>query len=113
MSHITSHILDTTRGRPASGVPVILFQLEEDDWKQVAVSVTANDGRVSDLVTTDVKLQPGIFKLRFLTREYFERLSTTTFFPFIEIAFELLADEEHYHIPLLLSPFGYSSYRGS
>lgn len=112
MSHITSHILDTTRGRPALGIPVILFQLENDDWKQIAVSVTGIDGRVFDLVGDDMQLNPGLFKLKFLTREYFERFSTPTFYPFIEIAFELLS-EERYHIPLLLSPFGYTSYRGS
>ncbi|MEJ7740497.1 MAG: hydroxyisourate hydrolase [Chitinophagaceae bacterium] len=112
MSHITSHILDITRGRPALGVPVILLQLENDDWKQIGVSVTGNDGRVSDLVADDIVLKPGIFKLKFLTKEYFERFSTATFYPFIEIAFELL-NEDHYHIPLLLTPFGYTSYRGS
>ena len=112
MSHITSHVLDLTQGRPASGIPVILLQLTNDEWKQIGLSVTGSDGRVSDLLIDDIVLEPGIFKLKFLTREYYERMSAITFFPFVEIAFELISTD-HYHIPLLLTPFGFTSYRGS
>jgi 5-hydroxyisourate hydrolase len=112
MSQITSHILDTTKGKPAAGVAVILYQQQNNSWTEIAKSQTNNDGRVTDLVNKDVALPTGIYKIKFFTREYFSQLSVPAFYPFIEIVFEL-ASAEHYHIPLLLNPFGYTTYRGS
>jgi 5-hydroxyisourate hydrolase len=112
MSLITTHILDTTIGKPAQGVTIILYQQKNNQWKELAKGVTNRDGRITDLISKDVVLELGIYKLRFLVKEYFDWMQTTAFYPFIEITFELRT-QEHYHIPLLLNPFGYSTYRGS
>ena len=112
MSQVTTHILDTTLGKPAKGVTIILYKEENDSWKEIARGVTNQDGRIADLLSIDVILSPGIYKLKFETKPYFERLSVSTFYPIIEIIFTI-ARAEHYHVPLLLNPFGYSTYRGS
>lgn len=110
MSQITTHILDTSRGSPASGVTVILY--EGPDWLEIGRSITNADGRLQGLVKEGKLIKPGIYKLRFETKEYFDKVQIATLYPFIEIAFEI-AGNDHYHIPLLLNPFGYSTYRGS
>ena len=112
MSQITTHILDTTRGRPAAGVTIVLYQGGNDEWNEIARDKTNNDGRVSNLLENNVFLQHGIYKLRFETKDYFDRQSVHTFYPYVEIVFEIESNE-HFHIPLLLNPFGYSTYRGS
>ncbi len=112
MSQITCHILDTTKGKPVAGVPVILYEMNNDSWNEIAGNVTDNDGRIPDLLDSDLVLKTGIYKMKFVTRVYFDHLSVRAFYPFIEIIFEV-TDGEHYHIPLLLSPFGYTTYRGS
>ena len=111
MSQVTSHILDTTRGQPAPGVRVILYELQGEDWIEIGTDLTNEGGRVF-LLKGDMILQTGTYKMRFLTREYFERLGVSAFYPFIEITF-VITGQEHYHIPLLLNPFGYTTYRGS
>ncbi len=112
MSQITSHILDTTKGKPASGVLILLFHQENNDWKEIGRSITNSDGRVTDLLEKNVIAQSGIYKLKFETSAYYEQQSIKTFYPFVEIIFEITGSE-HYHVPLLLNPFGYSTYRGS
>ena len=112
MSQITSHILDTTKGKPALGVSVLLFQQQNNDWKEIGRSITNGDGRVMDLLKDNVVAQPGIYKLKFETKSYYEQQSLISFYPFVEIVFEI-SSNEHYHVPLLLNPFGYSTYRGS
>jgi len=112
MSQITTHILDTTHGRPAAGITIILYQGGNDEWTEIARGVTNTDGRAGELLKKDVLLQKGIYKLRFETKDYFDKNAIPTFYPFVEIVFDIQADE-HYHIPLLLNPFGYSTYRGS
>jgi 5-hydroxyisourate hydrolase len=112
MSRITSHILDTSSGRPAEGVKVILYKHLEQDWEEVGSGATNNDGRIKDLAGEKPALPAGIYKLRFLTGDYFRQTSRASIYPFIEIVFEINA-HEHYHIPLLLNPFGYTTYRGS
>lgn len=112
MSQITSHILDTTRGRPAAGVTIVLYQGGNDEWKEIARNKTNQDGRVTDLLKNNVFLQHGIYKLRFETKDYFDQHQVPTFYPFVEIVFDIESNE-HFHIPLLLNPFGYSTYRGS
>jgi 5-hydroxyisourate hydrolase len=109
---ITSHILDTTKGKPATGVTIILYQGGNDEWNEIARGVTNQDGRIKDLLSSDFTLQIGIYKMRFETKDYFDKTSTATFYPYVEIVFDLQT-VEHYHIPLLLNPFGYSTYRGS
>jgi 5-hydroxyisourate hydrolase len=112
MSQLTTHILDTTKGRPAQGITIILYRGQSNEWDEIARGVTNADGRIVDLLKNDVVLPYGIYKMRFETKDYFDKDATKTFYPYVEIAFDI-ASNEHYHIPLLLTPFGYSTYRGS
>ncbi len=113
MSQLTTHILDTSAGKPASGVKIRLEQAGPDDtWAFIAEGISNADGRVSDLLKSNLVLAPGNYKLHFETAAYFEKQKVKSFYPFVEIVFEIL-DASHYHVPLLLNPFGYSTYRGS
>lgn len=112
-SPITTHALDTATGKPAAGVPVELSVAEDAGWKALASGVTNDDGRVGDLLPVEHALAPGIYKMRFDTGAYFTAHKTEGFYPYAEIVFEIRDTAAHYHIPLLLSPFGYSTYRGS
>jgi 5-hydroxyisourate hydrolase len=113
MSAITTHILDTTRGRPAVGVAV---ELEHDragaGFQAVGEGVTNADGRVTGLLN-DAELHEGHYRLRFHVGPYFEAQDCEAFYPFVEIVFTVRSTTEHYHVPLLLNPFGYGTYRGS
>jgi len=113
MSAITTHVLDTARGRPAAGVRVALERLDaQEQWKPIADGFTDPDGRLRTLMPEDTAAVPGAYRLVFDTRSYFDALLTPAFFPQVIVTFTVTA-EEHYHVPLLLSPFGYSTYRGS
>ena len=112
MSQITTHILDTSIGKPAQDVTIILYQRGNDEWKELAKGQTNTDGRLPNLLAAEVVLQAGIYKLRFETKDYYDRLGIATFYPFVEVVVDITSDR-HYHIPLLLNPFGYSTYRGS
>lgn len=111
MSQLTTHILDTTKGKPASGIKIILYQ-QEDNWKEMATGITNADGRIQNLLEEGQPLAYGIYKMKFETGAYFELEGVSSFYPFIEIVFQITT-AEHYHVPLLLNPFGYSTYRGS
>jgi 5-hydroxyisourate hydrolase len=115
MSSVSSHVLDTSIGRPASQVRARLQLLEAVDgaqhWKTLAEKKTDDDGRIGAFV--DGPLAAGTYRVCFDTKSYFEESSQPVFYPQIEIVFAALEGDEHYHIPLLLSPFGYSTYRGS
>ena len=104
---ITTHVLDLAAGRPVAGVDVVLEQRAGDDWRELARGRTDDDGRVGDLGDAPA---PGRFRLRFDTAGY---LGADAFFPEVELQFAVTRPEEHLHVPLLLSPFGYSTYRGS
>ena len=112
MSQITTHILDTTKGKPATGVNITLLQQAGDNWQEIANGITNSDGRIADLLPKEKQLELGVYKMKFDTQEYFEQDGTANFYPFVEIVFNV-ASTEHYHVPLLLNPFGYSTYRGS
>ena len=112
MSQLTTHILDTTKGKPAEGVSIVLFQQSNENWKQLTMASTNADGRIPNLLNKEVILEPGTYKLKFETKEYFAKQGIQSFYPFVEITFTITGSE-HYHIPLLLNPFGYSTYRGS
>ena len=112
MSQLTTHILDTTKGKPAPGIDIILFQQHNSAWKEITTGTTNNDGRIPNLLDKDIILPPGIYKMKFETKGYFDRQGLQTFYPYVEIIFSITGSE-HYHIPLLLNPFGYSTYRGS
>jgi hydroxyisourate hydrolase len=112
MSQLTTHILDTSIGKPAEGIEVILEQNNNGDWKKIAGGITNADGRIIDLLSNDTSLEPGVYRLVFETSAYFSRQNKGTFYPKITIEFSV-TDKTHYHVPLLLNPFGYSTYRGS
>lgn len=111
VSHVTTHILDTMTGTPAVGVSVVLEAQSDQTWSQVATGFTDADGRVKDLGPE--KLQSGTYRLRFNTGAYFAGISQDTFFPEVSLTFSVDEEQAHYHVPLLLSPFAYSTYRGS
>jgi 5-hydroxyisourate hydrolase len=114
MSAITTHVLDLSTGRPAAGVEVTLeIQESVERWLHVGHGVTDADGRLRTLTASDGRLTPGTYRLQFHTRTYFDRSGTRSFYPQIAVVFEVTADESHYHVPLLVSPYGYSTYRGS
>ena len=112
MSQLTTHILDTSRGCPAAGVGVSLYQQNGENWKLLTTQPTNRDGRIPDLIESGLTLQAGVYKLYFDTKDYFDKQNVTSFYPFVEIVF-YITDNSHYHVPLLLNPFGYSTYRGS
>ncbi len=114
MSLITTHVLDTSRGQPASGVKVTLELAREGQaWQVVTSGITNQDGRIGDLLPPDARLTVGIYRLTFDTRDYFQQHNLQSFYPYIPIIFAIQQATEHYHVPLLLSPFGYTTYRGS
>jgi 5-hydroxyisourate hydrolase len=113
-SSITTHVLDTSHGRPASGVPVVLEVIgPRDQWQEIGRGVTDADGRLRTLMPASVALTAGVYRLVFDTRSYFQSLRTRSFYPQVTVVFEVADENAHYHVPLLLSPFGYSTYRGS
>lgn len=113
MSPITTHILDTSSGTPAAGVVVTLsLRTKDGTWEMIAEGVTNEDGRVPGLLPDGNKLDTGIYRLHFATGDYFLKRKTDCFHPFVEVFFEV-KDQRHHHVPLLLNPFGYSTYRGS
>jgi 5-hydroxyisourate hydrolase len=114
MSAITTHILDVSTGFPARGVSVILWRgLENSTWKVIGKGVTDEDGRARDLLDADAVLEAGNYRLTFDTGEYFQKQQIEGFYPQVTVAFTVRSATQHYHVPLLLSPFGYSTYRGS
>lgn len=113
MSQITTHVLDTTRGKPASKLPIDLYRRNQNGWDKIAGGVTNTDGRIVGLLSDNTKLSAGIYRMHFDTSEYFKSNNEVGFYPYVDIVFELDASGSHYHIPLLLSAFGYSTYRGS
>lgn len=112
-SPITTHVLDTMRGKPAAGIRASLEKKIGGAWMKLAAGITNKDGRISDLLPSTFKLSKGTYRMRFDTAVYFRRCKTRGFYPYIDVTFEISDTKEHHHIPLLLSPFGYSTYRGS
>jgi len=113
MSQITTHVLDTTRGLPAQNLPITLFAQTSDGWNELATGVTNADGRIAGLLADNVVLAAGVYRMHFATKPYFEANKEPGFYPYVDIVFELDGSPSHYHIPLLLTAFGYSTYRGS
>jgi 5-hydroxyisourate hydrolase len=109
---LSTHVLDTARGRPAAGLVVTLARRGTDGWEEVATAVTDDDGRVASLVDPG-DLHAGTWRLTFATGDYHRALDVEAFHPHVSVAFAVTAPEEHHHVPLLLSPFGYTTYRGS
>ena len=113
MNRISTHILDTSRGKPASDVPV---RLEKQDapgsWLLLQSARTDQDGRCSQLLPTG-ELRPGLYRLVFDTASYFDSLKVVGLYPFVEVSFYVRKGESQFHIPLLLSANGYTTYRGN
>lgn len=111
---LSSHILDITKGMPAAGVKVVLSKLnEKNEWTKVDEKTTDANGRIKDFLKKDKNAKnKGTYKLTFYTKTYFDGLNLSSFYPYIEVVFQI-TDETHYHVPITVSPYGYSTYRGS
>lgn len=113
MTGISTHVLDTSLGRPAEGVPVELALHTEGGWRVLGTSATDSDGRAKDLPAVEAG---SVVRLLFDTAAYYASAATSDqapFFPEVSIVFTVAPAQHHYHVPLLLNPFGYSVYRGS
>lgn len=109
---LSTHVLDTSLGKAASEVPLTAYRLSENgEWKELKCTTTDKDGRASQLLEAK-DFKNGIYKIKFFVHEYYKKLGADCFYPFIEIVINC-EEGQHYHIPLLLSPFGYSTYRGT
>ena len=109
MSSVSTHVLDTALGKPAAGIRAMLeSEAQPGQWTQLGHTATDADGRIRSFVPPEVALAPGVYRLRFDTGTY-----QTGFYPEVIITFRIDSPAQHYHVPLLLSPFGYSTYRGS
>lgn len=114
MSAITTHVLDTALGRPAAGIGVVLARRDDDgQWEAVGRGQTDADGRLKTLYPGTDPPRPGVYRLTFDTQRYFESLDVDAFYPEVVVVFETQAGESHYHVPLLLGPFGFTTYRGT
>jgi 5-hydroxyisourate hydrolase len=111
MSGITTHVLDTSTGRPAAGVPIRLERLQDDAWVVQGTGLTDDDGRLRDLL--DGPAEAGTWRIHFDTGVYFTASRREGFYPYVDVVFTVEEGEAHYHVPLLLNPYGYSTYRGS
>jgi 5-hydroxyisourate hydrolase len=111
---LSTHVLDTARGRPAVGMPVRLDRHEGGTWRPLAESETDDDGRLDGLLPDDSEdIVAGTYRLRFGTGPYFAAVGTETFYPEVSVVFVITDPDERHHVPLLISPYGYSTYRGS
>ena len=110
---ISTHVLDTSAGRPAAGVAVRLQRLDGEQWLEVSRAETDADGRVAALLPPGVPAATGVFRLTFDVARYFGVRGQESFYTSVAIDFVVREAAQHYHVPLLLSPFGYSTYRGS
>jgi 5-hydroxyisourate hydrolase len=109
---LSTHILDTALGRPAANVGLVLSQMQDGAWQEIGRDETDSDGRCKTLLG-DSPLEAATYKLRFATAEYYATQKLTGLYPFIEVVFEVKDPKQHFHIPLLLTANGYTTYRGS
>ncbi|HBH7065928.1 TPA: hydroxyisourate hydrolase [Enterobacter cloacae] len=110
---LSVHVLDQQTGMPPSDVTVILEKQEQDKWTQLASGKTDHDGRIKSLYPQDQDMQPGVYKVTFKTADYFHGKKLDSFFPEVPVLFTVTRTNEKLHIPLLLSQYGYSTYKGS
>ena len=112
---LSTHVLDAALGRPAQGVHVVLLELAEQTWIPVAEGQTDADGRLRPRPHTggELELRPSVYRIDFDTGAYFRKTGQAGFYPQVSITFEVTDAAAHHHVPLLLSPFAYSTYRGS
>ncbi len=110
---ISTHILDTALGKPAAGVAVSLARWVDGAWMPVNEAATDADGRCKYLLPEGSALQPGTYRVHFATANYYASKELKGLYPYVEIVFEITDCAQHYHIPLLLTANGYTTYRGS
>jgi 5-hydroxyisourate hydrolase len=110
---VTTHVLDVSEGRPAAGVRVALELRHGDGWRRLGEGVTDDDGRLANLLPAERRLEAGAYRLVFDTGAWFAGRRVEGFYPEVTVVFEVLDATQAFHVPLLLSPFGYSTYRGS
>ena len=112
---ITTHVLDVSLGRPAAGIAVSLaiWDERENAYRELGAAETDSDGRAPQLLAPGTPISPGRYRISFAVAPYLERTAGRGFYPHVDITFLVSSTAEHYHVPLLLSPFGYSTYRGS
>jgi 5-hydroxyisourate hydrolase len=113
MSGITTHVLDVSAGRPAAGISVRLERKGDAGWKEIGTQATDDDGRARELLSEGGSTDAGIYRLTFQVGKYFNVRNVESFYEEVTITFVVSDASQHYHVPLLLSPFGYSTYRGS
>ena len=111
-SHITTHALDTSTGIPANNMLITLKGLKNNEWKPISVGLTNTDGRIPDVLPPGRLLEPNTYTMTFNTKDYYESHGQKGFYPEVSIQFTV-KDNTHYHIPLLINPYGYTTYRGS
>lgn len=110
---LSVHVLNLENGLPSPGVNVTLEKHVDNGWQPLAQGVTNEQGRIGELFPAKLAFEAGEYRVVFKTGEYFKKTGRETFFPEIPVMFEVKNAEQHYHIPLLLSPYGFSTYRGS
>lgn len=110
---LSVHILNQQTGLPSPGVTVTLEKQQQDKWTPIASGKTDHDGRIKSLYPEDQDMQPGVYKVAFKTADYFHGKKLDSFFPEIPVLFTVTRTNEKLHIPLLLSQYGYSTYKGS
>ena len=114
VTRISTHVLDTSLGKPVKDIAVRLERREKSGlWSLLGTSRTDIDGRCTQLLPDDSNLSPAIYRLAFDTGTYFTAAKVTSLYPVVEVTFEVRDGESHFHIPLLLSPNGYTTYRGT
>jgi len=112
-SPITVHVLDTMLGKPGAGLAVVLERRSDPGWRELARGRTDDSGRIESLLEPRTPLPAGIYRITFQTGDYFARRKVKTFYPEVQVIFEVSEPNAHHHLPLLLSPHGYTTYRGS
>lgn len=110
---LSVHVLNTETGLPSANVAVILEAQQGDNWVKINEGTTNKDGRISDLYPKETNLQKGIYRVTFKTGDWYKANQKRSFFPEVPVVFVIDGSLDHYHIPLLLSSYGYSTYRGS
>ena len=113
MTRISTHVLDSGLGEPVHGMEITLFRIVEGERIELARGRTGNNGRIENLNTADGVLQGGTYCLHFATGKYFTRDRVSVFYPYVEVVFNMDGRKPNYHIPLVFSPFGYSTYMGA
>ena len=113
MPEISTHILDTARGCPAVGVKVTLSQWDANRWRKLSTAMTDENGRISDWQPETMHVEEGLCRLQFATDQYFSRLNMETLYPWVDVVFRIEDTNDKFHIPLLLSGHGYTTYRGT